>query len=53
MPPNTRINLIKTSHKTRQNINFDEEGQDCKDGSGSRLIFGQDVEKSKLSLAKF
>ena len=33
MPPNTRINLIKRSHKTRLNSYFEEEVQDCKDGS--------------------
>ena len=29
---------------------FEEEVQDCKDGSELRLIFGQDVQKSKLQL---
>ena len=32
----------------RWNSYFEEEVQDCKDGSGLRLIFGQDVQKSKL-----
>ena len=48
MPPNTQINLIKGSHKTWQNRYFEEQVKDCKDGSGLHLIFGQDVQKSKL-----
>ena len=48
MLPNTAIKLIKRSRKTRYNRYFEEEVQDCKDGSGLRLIFGQDVQKSKL-----
>ena len=48
MPTNTQINLVKGSHKTRWNRYFEAEVQDCKDGGGLQLIFGQDVQKSKL-----
>ena len=48
MQPNTKINLLKRSHKTRKNRYFEEEVQDCRDGSGLQLISGQDVQKSKL-----
>ena len=50
MPPNTRIKFDKKrSHKTRHNSYLEEEVQDCRDGSGLRLIFGQTIQKSKLS----
>ena len=48
MSRDTQINLIKRSHKTRWSRYFGEEVQDCKDGGGLQLIFGQDVQKSKL-----
>ena len=49
MPQNTPINVIKRFYQTRWNRYFEAEGQDCKNGSGLQLIFGQDVQKSKLS----
>ena len=53
MPPNTQVNMIKRSHK-QDRTQFKEEVQDCKDGSGLQLIFGQDVQKSKAAiLVKF
>ena len=39
MAPYTRLNLIKRSQNTRYIKYFDEEVQDCKDGSGLRVDF--------------
>ena len=45
-----RLNLIKRFHKKKIGQVFGVKVQDCKDGSGLKLIYEQDARKSKLAV---
>ena len=49
MPPKYTNKFDKKIPQNTIELVFETEIQDCRDGRGLQLIFGQDVHKSKLS----